>query len=155
MQRNGRFVAGLVAGGSLIALIACSAAPPEKTPLVVCQAGENGCPKEKPADGKNKGDDDNENDDSSGGALSKGQDDLTNKPPTTPPKATPDGGADAGPTGPSCRALKGCCESLRNAKFTGSAAQCERTVADNNEYSCYLTHEEYKKPDDYYDPVCF
>jgi hypothetical protein len=150
----------LLAGGlltGLAALVACTAPPPEKTPLVVCEAGKNGCPKEK-ANGKNNADDDNDDDDDSASALSRGQDDPTKPAGTTPTASAKDAGTDSSTTtiaGPNCRALEKCCDALDDARITGSGAQCRRTVEGRNEASCRTAHEEYKRPDDYYDPVCF
>jgi hypothetical protein len=144
---------GLLAG--LAALVACTAPPPEKTPLVVCEAGQNGCPKEK----KNKPGDDDDDDDgaeTSESSLTKGQDDPKKTP--TPTASATDAGSDSSTStiaGPNCRALEKCCDALDDARITGSGAQCRRTVDARNETSCRAAHEEYKTPDDYYDPVCF
>lgn len=97
---------------------------------------------------------------------------VTNKPGTSselpvtpvvveraPPNETApvvDAGVDSGPAiGPSCTALKACCENLRKAGITGSANQCDTVVTDANEVSCSSVNEDYKTPGETYDPVCF
>jgi hypothetical protein len=133
------------------AALACSAPAPQKTPLVVCTAGEDGCPSERPAKtpAKTKTPDDGNSGPSGTPTPAPEGEDETGTPPDA---GTPDA---APATGPSCTKLEACCGELLKAGITGSAKQCDQVVDDKNEYSCYLANEEYKKADDYYDPVCF
>jgi hypothetical protein len=89
---------------------------------------------------------------------------------TTKDRPPPEPSRDAGPTGqpsptssepepkppgPSCETLHVCCGELRKAKITGSANNCDSIVAKRDEYFCMLANEDYKRPEDNYDPVCF
>ena len=57
--------------------------------------------------------------------------------------------------GPQCMKLWACCANLRAAGITGSADQCDDSALGNDELTCQIADENYKTPDDYYDPVCF
>jgi hypothetical protein len=57
--------------------------------------------------------------------------------------------------GPQCTKLWECCANLRAAGITGSADQCDESALGNDELTCQIADENYKTPDDYYDPVCF
>lgn len=57
--------------------------------------------------------------------------------------------------GPQCTKLWACCANLRAAGITGSADQCDDSALGNDELTCQIADENYKTPDDYYDPVCF
>lgn len=57
--------------------------------------------------------------------------------------------------GPKCTKLWACCYDLRQAGITGSANQCDNTALGNDELTCDVANENYKTPDDNYDPVCF
>lgn len=56
--------------------------------------------------------------------------------------------------GPKCTKLWACCYNLRQAGITGSANQCDDTALGNDELTCDIANENYKTPDDNYDPVC-
>jgi hypothetical protein len=57
--------------------------------------------------------------------------------------------------GPQCTKLWECCANLRAAGITGSADQCDDSALGNDELTCEIADENYKTPDDNYDPVCF
>jgi hypothetical protein len=57
--------------------------------------------------------------------------------------------------GPKCTQLWACCANLRAAGITGSANQCDESALGNDELTCDIANENYKTPDDNYDPVCF
>lgn len=133
--------ATLVTG--LVMLIAC-AAPVATKSTVACDDNGKACPEQK------------------AGTPTAKKPGTTPVLPVTPvisdrdPPNVADAGADTGPSiGPSCATLKTCCENLRKAGITGSANQCDTVVTDGNEVSCSSVNEDYKTPDDYYDPVCF
>jgi hypothetical protein len=80
---------------------------------------------------------------------------VTVAPGTPAETPAPDGGVSANGPGPLCTALKACCVNVRAAEITGSADQCDRAVAAGDELGCYVLNEDFKKPEDTYDPVCF
>jgi hypothetical protein len=126
-----------------IAAIACGDAdPPPKQPLVVCTAGESGCPAEKPANQKKQNPGTTT---TSGGPTEPPE--QTKEPP--PANTTNDAGAvaDSGPvgpppTGPICTKLKDCCKQLEEAGY--SPATCIEIVDTRSENACSLQHKQYK-----------
>ena len=122
------------------AIVACAAPPTNKTPLLVCTAGEEGCPDEQAVNARER-------------PASKTEVDRTEDELVAPVATSRDSGRDAAASlDPTCAALKPCCAALLAAKITGSAGQCDRVVADDNGYSCQLARNEYRTPDDFYDP---
>ncbi len=137
-------------GGALS--FACSSPDSSsKTPLVVCTAGEKGCPDEKrgntPKQGTSTG--------TSGGpsgAPSAPSDDVkddTKDETKDETKATPegsDGGAEpveAGPPplGAVCTELNTCCQQLKDQGY--DPATCEGIVETRNENACSLQKKQY------------
>jgi hypothetical protein len=66
--------------------------------------------------------------------------------PTPPKNPITDAGTKL-PAGPTCQALSTCCRALENAGFIGNANQCDRTVAEGDEFDCYTLYEREKQPD--------
>jgi len=124
-------------------VIACGEAdPPAKQPLVVCTAGEDGCPAEKPANQKKQ-------------APAAPNNGPTDRPTETTPPADDDpdptptadaGAADAKPAEPTlgaiCSKLKGCCKQLEDQGY--SPATCLDIVNTRNENACSLQHKQYR-----------
>jgi hypothetical protein len=135
----------------------CSAPPPQKTPLVVCEAGKDGCPSEKPSVTKRAP---APADSPTQPADAPVSHPSTPSGTTTPEVKKPDSPTDTPPTDPTpdptaeCRSLQPCCDQLRQAGFTGSADMCDRAVTDANELACHTMHEDNKKPSDDSDFVC-
>lgn len=125
---------------------ACTQAA-DKQPLVLCEDGTD-C-SELTGSKKDKDKESSSKDDSSSDGT------LESPTPSTPAPET-DSGTTPPTTelGPECTALKECCAALLAAGITGSAKQCDKVVLDGNEISCMSVHEDYKTPDEYYDPVC-
>ncbi len=136
----------LVMGSFAAGAFACSAPPPQKTMLLVCEAGENGCPSEKPKSSKqtSKKTDSDDDDGPSGvpAPSSPTDDDQTDPesdadsdPDADPPPPDP-------PPGPICTKLKGCCDQLKAAGY--SDATCLEIVGTKSETACSLQHKNYK-----------
>jgi len=134
-------VLGLMAALWAAAAIACSAPPQQKTPLLVCEAGEDGCPSEKPKTSKQPSKKtSNDDDEGPSGAPAPAA-----SPPDeeTPAKTDPDAGAEPEPEpGPICTALKGCCDQLKAAGYSDEI--CLEIVDTNSESACSLQHKQYK-----------
>ena len=139
----------LVMGGLAAGVFACSAPPPQKATLLVCEAGENGCPSEKPKSSKQtskKKDSDDE--DGPSGAPAPAPSSPTDEEQAAP---APDADADPDPDpppppdpapGPICTKLKGCCDQLKAAGY--SDATCLEIVGTKSENACSLQHKSYK-----------
>ncbi|MBX3204072.1 MAG: hypothetical protein KF764_03335 [Labilithrix sp.] len=127
---------GVVAGTLFGAgAIGCSAPPSSSTPLLVCEAGEDGCPSDKTKTPKQ--------------ATSKKPSDDDGPSGSPAPASTPDDdeAADAGPAadpepGPICTKLKGCCDQLKAAGY--SDATCLEIVGTKSENACSLQHKQYR-----------
>jgi hypothetical protein len=126
-----------------IVVIACGEAdPPAKQPLVVCQAGESGCPSDKPVNQKKQ----NPGTTTTSGGPTEPPAEKKDDPPGS--QANDDAGAtvvvDAGPPapGPICTKLKDCCKQLEEAGY--SPATCLEIVNTRSENACSLQHKQYK-----------
>ena len=135
----------LVMGSFAAGAFACSAPPPQKTPLLVCEAGENGCPSEKPKSSKqaSRKDDDDEDDGPSGVPAPAPSSPTDDEPadPDAEPDADPPPPPDPAP-GPICVKLKGCCDQLKAAGY--SDATCLEIVGTKSETACSLQHKNYR-----------
>jgi hypothetical protein len=135
---------GLTAFG--LATFACSSPAPSKTLVVQCDpAKDTTCKKTAAKGGTNPGDSTD---------LGSGTDDKSTTKQNENPTPAPDAGTDAPATitpAPSCVTLKPCCVALRK-NYSGSANQCDKVYADNDNYACSLATADYQKPEDGYDP---
>ena len=128
----------LVTGALGAATFACSAPPPQKTPLVVCEAGEDGCPSEKPKTAKQpskKSSDEDADEGPSGTPTPAPSPDTDDPPPDTAPEPEP-------APGPICTQLQGCCAQLQAAGY--SPATCQEIVDTRSETACSLQYKQYK-----------
>lgn len=133
----------VLAGLGSIIVVACSAPPPNKTPLVVCEAGENGCPA---ATEKAKAKKTTEPDDSSSAAFPSSPPATSPTDPAKPSDATsaPDGGGGSnGALGAECMKLRDCCDAL---VVNGIYAEfCKEKVATGSEDACRAKYQEYRE----------
>jgi hypothetical protein len=125
---------GLVlAGGGSAIIVACSAPPSNQTPLLICTAGENGCPGEKTPTPPKKNTSSSSSEDDGDPALET--------------KQLVDAGIDAESEEPAlgkiCTALKGCCGQLKEAGY--STATCDDIIKTKNESACSLQHRSYRE----------
>ncbi len=119
--------------------VACSAPVPQKTPLIVCEAGEDGCPSDKPKSSKQTSKKTNDDNGPSGSPASATPDD--DETPGTNPDAGTDTPVEEKP-GPICTNLKACCDQLKAAGY--SDATCLEIVDTKSESACSLQHKQYK-----------
>lgn len=131
-------VLALVGAGLAGGTIACSAPPPQKTPLIVCEAGEDGCPSDKPKTSKKTSTKKSDDDGPSGTPAPPPDDDDDDE---TIPAADAGAEPDPGP-GPICTKLKGCCDQLKAAGY--SDATCLEIVDTRSENACSLQHKQYR-----------
>lgn len=113
--------------------------PSTKQPLVVCTAGENGCPSDKSAKDAKR--------------VTSGPVDGPTEVPAPAPKETPqetpapttqDAGAPEpteAPLGAICTKLKACCAELEAAGY--STTTCLDIVSTKSENACSLQHKQY------------
>lgn len=171
----GRWLLGFVAVSTLV--VACAEPPPAKKRVAVAcdptvsecanaNSGSSksakdgalktttGAPLEAPDSAKAK-EAKAQADEEPSAAPPAGEDDDDAVPLPTPRPEVPVDPPKEPTTGPSCTKLAACCTNLRNAGITGSANQCDTTVKGNDELTCDIQNENYKTPDDFYDPVCF
>jgi len=163
-----RLVLGFVAIGSLV--LTCAEPPPaKKATAAACDPSQTDCPAASGARPPTK-------DGTLKTTIGTPLESPDKKPKPVDPKAGEDESPNTEPTeetttpttpvpvpaerpeeelGPSCTKLKTCCENLRQAGITGSARQCDDTVAGKEELTCDIQNENYKTADDFYDPVCF
>lgn len=128
--------------GLAVAIVACGEDdPPAKQPLVVCQAGENGCPSDKPANQKKQNPSTTT---TSGGPTELPADKSEDPPPSSASNADAGGAVDSGPPapGPICTKLKACCKQLEDAGY--SPATCLEIVNTRSENACSLQHKQYR-----------
>ena len=122
-------------------MFACSAPPPQKTAIVVCEAGEDGCPSEKPKTAKQhtqKRDDDDGPTGFPAPPASTSDEDVDEDEDETPAEPEPEEPV----TGPICTKLKSCCGQLKAAGY--SDATCLEIVGTGSETACSLQHKQYK-----------
>ena len=123
-----------VAGVGAMAIgTACSAPPPNKTPLTVCTAGEDGCPDEKEQTSKPR-------------RSSEPENVIGEAPELAPVASSRDAGADAEPApslGPSCRELKVCCGKLDTAGWLSTF--CYEALEVGQEDICATKLKSYKE----------
>jgi hypothetical protein len=142
----------------LMAPVACREAQ-KNPPLIVCQAGEKGCPHEKPENRAKLAK--TGSPDGPSGAPSEPHAPSPPAPETKKPEEpSHDEGGDFGggndeiePAGVlSCTVLASCCRALRDAAMISSADQCDQIVLNQNAASCEVNREEYRKGDGFYEP---
>lgn len=127
---------------------ACSAPDSSsKTPLVVCTAGEKGCPDEKRGNTPKQGTSTGTSGGPSGAPTAPSDDAKDGTKDET--KATPEG-SDAGvepveagtpPLGAVCTELKACCQQLKDQGY--DPATCDGIVETRNENACSLQKKQY------------
>ncbi len=120
------------------ATVACSAPPSQKTPLLVCEAGEDGCPSEKPRTAKKPPK--TSDDDGPTGTPAPASPAADDEDDETPLDA--DAGAEEEELGAVCTKLKACCGQLKAAGY--SDATCLEIVDTKSETACSLQHKQYK-----------
>jgi hypothetical protein len=130
---------------ALISVAACSAADTSKTPLTVqCEPGSDDCPTTKHQTPKK---DPAPVDEQTGSEAPP-----PTTPPATPPPATPPPATPPPALGAFCTKLQICCAALKKAGITGSARQCDEVVTAKSEVACSLMQDDFRTPDDSYDP---
>ena len=170
----GRWVFGVVAVGTLV--VACAEPPPVKKKAAICDPSVSDCPTNGPrhtekdgtlktttgapleapeAEAKKAKSGATAGNASDAGAGATDDDDDIPLPTPRPDLPEEDDSDPLAGVGPKCIALWSCCYDLRQAGITGSANQCDDTALGNDEITCEIANENYKTPDDYYDPVCF
>lgn len=148
MTGNGtQGVVGILAlallGGALS--FACSSPDSSsKTPLVVCTAGEKGCPDEKRGNTPKQGTGTSGGPSGAPTVPADTKDDTKDETKATP--ADSDGGvepveAGAPPLGAVCTELKTCCQQLKDQGY--DPATCEGIVETRNENACSLQKKQY------------
>jgi hypothetical protein len=140
--------------------VACAApAPSNKTLVVDCdQSQGEDCSEQEQRSNARSG----ASSSSSGGQGPLTPDTVPDGPaPARDAGAAPDASASSSSSsggtaarGPSCTALAACCTKIEKAGFTGSARQCQKVVATNEEYACFVTKADYAKPTDEHDAIC-
>lgn len=154
-MRTGTWLSWIGGVTLLLGVVACTQAPAPKSELYVCEAGKDGCPKAQTPTKRDSNELEETTQRTPDDELTplKAEDDEDEQapPPPSPPPPPPP----APVTGPFCSALENCCHNLLVAGITGSANQCVGVVKQNNETACAEKHQEYRTPDDFYDPVCF
>jgi hypothetical protein len=143
--------------------VACSADANKGPPLVVCEAGKNGCPDDTPTHPKQG----SSPTDTPGATPTDPPPPASPTPASSPPpasqptKTTPDPSPSKDPppdpTTPTpdngaCAALAPCCAAIRAAGITGTADNCDRVAAAGDGAACDTELKSDGKADDFFDP---